>query len=180
MFLFIFKFSKILWDQRHTKTLIAVSTVRGMTKTDEKENDFHLFVQVQRLALASSWFLSIWTPTFRPNIQPTPPPDWDENIWNMLLYFRFFTNANMWFCKFNFFLTNVHMCFHKYKQIVSQMPTCVFPNTNVSQSHTFIFTNTSKLFHIYVNMCLHKNKQILSQIQMFSQIKTQQNCFTYM
>ena len=69
------------------------------------------------------------------------------------------------------------MCFQKYKQIVSQMPTCVFPNTNVSQTQTFILTDTSKLFH--VNMCLHKYKQILSQIQMFLQIKTQQNCFRY-
>ena len=161
LFLFIFKLGKILWGtsfgEWHTKTLIAVSMVTKWTKW---KNDFHLFVQVQRLALASSWFLSIWTPTFRPNIQPTPPPDWDENIWNILFYFRFFTNANMCFRKFNFFLTN--------KQIQH------------SQTQTFIFTVTSKLFHIYVNMCLHKNKQILLQIQIFSQIKTQQNCFTYM
>ena len=58
--------------------------------------------------------------------------------------------------KFNFFLTNVNMCFHKYKQIVSQMPTCVFRNTNVSQTHKFIFTNTSKLCHI----CKHVSSQI--------------------
>ena len=89
----------------------------------------------------------------------------------------------------------------------SQMQTCVFANsTFFSQMETCVCTNTNRSFHkcqhvfsqiqtflkhihsflqiqancfTCVNMCLHKYKQILSQMQMFSQIKTQQNCFRY-
>ena len=137
---------------------IAVSMVSGMTKLTKRKNDFHLFVQVQRLALVFSWFLSISTPTFRPNIQPTPPPDWDENIWNMLLYFRFFTNANICFCKFNFFS-------HKCKHVFSQIQTDRYTNAIMCFPKYKCLTNKKIHFYKYKRIFSHICKHVSSQIQ---------------